>query len=158
MGDVKKPIRALIALGGGIAVAGGFAVAGFWPGGLAGAVLVGVGIYIAPELSGFLTRRWEHAAAVRDSLDLVSASVAVPVHLSGAGPAALLRPDRQVVGFIDRPELESLREWCDGNQSRLLLLTGAGGVGKTRLALRLHPAPGPADLRQAQPEDRDPVR
>ena len=29
--------------------------------------------------------------------------------LSQPGPAALLRPDRQVVAFIDRPELAGLR-------------------------------------------------
>lgn len=103
----------------------------------AGAALVGVGIYIAPEMSGYLTRRWERAGAAQRSLDRVSASPAVPVRLSEVGPAALLRPDRQVVGFIDRPELERLREWCDGDHSRVLLLTGAGGVGKTRLALQL---------------------
>jgi predicted ATPase len=62
----------------------------------------------------------------------------IPVPLSEPGPAALLRPDRQVVGFIVRPELGRLREWCDdAEQAQVLLLTGAGGVGKTRLALQL---------------------
>ncbi len=113
-------------------------MAGVWPGGLAGAVVVGTGIYIAPELSSLLTRRRERAEAARDCLDRVSVSAAVPARLSEVGPAALLRPDRQVVGFIDRPELGRLLAWCDADdQSRVLLLTGAGGVGKTRLALQL---------------------
>jgi tetratricopeptide (TPR) repeat protein len=134
---VKKLVRGLAALIGGVAVAGAFAAAGVWPGGLAGAVLIGVGIYIAPEFSGFLTRRRDRATAAQEGLDRVSVSAVVPVRLGEVGPAALLRADRQVVGFIDRPELEGLREWCDGEKSRVLLLTGAGGVGKTRLALQL---------------------
>lgn len=53
--------------------------------------------------------------------------------------AALLRPERAVVGFTGRrTELERLLSWC-GNEpdSPLLLMTGAGGVGKTRLANEL---------------------
>jgi len=49
-----------------------------------------------------------------------------------------LRPDQRVVDFIDRPELAVLREWCaDECASEVVLLTGAGGVGKTRLVLQL---------------------
>jgi hypothetical protein len=76
--------------------------------------------------------------AARDLLDRVSVSAAVPARLSEAGPAALLRADRHVVSFLDRPELARLGDWCDADdQSRAFLLTGAGGVGKTRLALQL---------------------
>ena len=100
--------------------------------------LIGIGAYVAPAISDYLSRRRARAAAVRERLERVSASAVIPVPLSEPGPAALLRPDRQVVGFIDRPELGRLREWCDdGGQPRVLLLTGAGGVGKTRLALQL---------------------
>jgi hypothetical protein len=137
-GGVKKLARGLVALAGGIAVAGVLAVAGTRLGGLVGGLLIGVGIYLAPEVSGYLTRRRESAESAQARLERVSVSAVVPVELNQAGPAALLRPDRQVVGFIDRPELGRLREWCDGaEQARLLLLTGAGGVGKTRLAVQL---------------------
>jgi hypothetical protein len=106
---VKKLVRGLVALVSGTVVAGVFAMAGVWSGGLAGAVVVGTGIYIAPELSSLLTRRRERAEAARDCLDRVSVNAAVPARLSEVGPAALLRPDRQVVGFIDRLELGRLR-------------------------------------------------
>ena len=135
---MRKLVRGLAAFAGGAAVAGGFAAAGAWRGGLVGAAVIGVGIYVAPEFSGLLARRRAQAAAAQSRLDRVSAGAASPVRLSDAGPAALLRPDRQVVGFIDRPDLQRLRAWCDGDdQPRVLLLTGAGGVGKTRLALQL---------------------
>jgi hypothetical protein len=125
---MTRLVRGLIAVVGGVAAAGVFAVAGTWLGGLAGGLMIGIGIYVAPEVSDHLRRRRERAEADRERVERVSASAAVPVPLSGSGPAALLRPDRQVVGFIDRPELGRLREWCDdAEQPRVLVLTGAGG-------------------------------
>ena len=53
--------------------------------------------------------------------------------------AGLLRPERGVVGFIGRQEeLRRLREWCSEDAAcPVRLVTGRGGVGKTRLALHL---------------------
>ena len=53
--------------------------------------------------------------------------------------AGLLRPERAVVDFIGREEeLRRLKEWCtDDTACPVWLMTGRGGVGKTRLALRL---------------------
>ncbi|WP_272499213.1 tetratricopeptide repeat protein [Actinomadura litoris] len=54
--------------------------------------------------------------------------------------AGLLRPERGVVDFVGREdELKRLREWCsdDGSVCPVCLVTGRGGVGKTRLGLRL---------------------
>ncbi|MFI0412337.1 tetratricopeptide repeat protein [Actinomadura sp. 3N508] len=53
--------------------------------------------------------------------------------------AGLLRPERAVVEFVGRvDELERLREWCaDEAACPVWLVTGAGGVGKTRLGMRL---------------------
>ena len=94
--------------------------------------------FLRPVVFDYLTRRRESAAAARTRLERVSVKAASPSSLSRFGPAALLRPDRQVVGFIDRPELGRLREWCtDAEEPQVLLLTGAGGVGKTRLSLQL---------------------
>jgi Tetratricopeptide repeat len=137
-GLMTKLARGLLAVVIGVIAAGVFAVAGTWRGGLAGGALIGMGVYVAPAISDYLSRRRARAEATRERLERVSASATIPVPLSEPGPAALLRADRQVVGFIDRPELERLRGWCDnGGQQRVLLLTGAGGVGKTRLALQL---------------------
>lgn len=53
-------------------------------------------------------------------------------------PAGLLRADRHVVPFTGRAEeLADLREWCRDRKPGVRLLVGAGGVGKTRLALEL---------------------
>ncbi len=54
-------------------------------------------------------------------------------------PGALLRADHGVVPFHRRrDELEELREWCEHERPvSVRLLTGAGGMGKTRLALQI---------------------
>ena len=53
--------------------------------------------------------------------------------------ARLLDPRRELVGFVGRTdELGALTAWCDGSDTdRLRLVTGPGGVGKTRLAVEL---------------------
>jgi DNA replication protein DnaC len=57
------------------------------------------------------------------------------------GPLQLLRADYRVVEFQPRDELRVLRHWCDlaksGRQTRLAIIDGTGGSGKTRLALKL---------------------
>ena len=109
--------------------------AGQWQGGLAGAALIAAGGFVAPELSDWLKDRRSRSVV----LDQVSS----PVLLQQAAPprggdAFWLRPEQGVVEFIDRPELAVLREWCTAPDGPgLMLVTGAGGVGKTRLALRL---------------------
>lgn len=60
--------------------------------------------------------------------------------LSGAGqsPATMLLPEHPAVPFIGRErELAKPTGWCTGRTGPLLLLTGDGGTGKTRLALEL---------------------
>jgi tetratricopeptide (TPR) repeat protein len=130
----------------GVFVAAGFAMAGQWRGGLAGAVLIGVGSYVAPEVSAWLgdrrAREGDRRRAERVGLavlDRVSGPAVVqPADRARGSAAWWLRPDQRVVDFVDRPELDVLREWCvDEHASGVVLLTGAGGVGKTRLALRL---------------------
>ena len=52
--------------------------------------------------------------------------------------AKFLRPQEKVVPFLVRPELDELLSWCaTGGHSAIWLVTGDGGAGKTRLALRL---------------------
>jgi len=54
-------------------------------------------------------------------------------------PGALLRADFEVVPFLYRiRELAELKKWCNAKPwFGLRLYTGAGGMGKTRLALEL---------------------
>jgi len=53
--------------------------------------------------------------------------------------ARLLDPRRELVGFLGRQdELAALVAWCkDDHAGRLRLVTGPGGVGKTRLSIEL---------------------
>ena len=127
-------------------MAAGLGAAGQWGGGLAGAALIAAGGFVAPEVSDWLKERRARAAerasadqAARTTLDRTSnPAVAPPVAQARGGAAFWLRPDQRVVSFIDRPELARLRQWCAvQNVPEVMLLTGAGGVGKTRLALRL---------------------
>jgi hypothetical protein len=140
---MRRRVRGVVAVAAGLAVAGLAALAGTWLGlpdgqvrlsARAGGVVIGIGIFLADQVKDF----WEHRHSARERLDQVSGPAISPATLSQPGPASLLRPDRQIVGFIDRPELARLREWCDtAEQPPVLLLTGAGGTGKTRLALQL---------------------
>jgi hypothetical protein len=58
--------------------------------------------------------------------------------LAEQGVAWLLRPEADLVGFRRRPELTELVNWCEsGGRTAVRLITGPGGVGKTRLALQL---------------------
>jgi hypothetical protein len=57
---------------------------------------------------------------------------------AGLPVARYLRPEEQVVPFRARPELDELLNWCaTGGQAAVRLVTGDGGAGKTRLALKL---------------------
>jgi tetratricopeptide (TPR) repeat protein len=100
---------------------------------------------VAPEVSERLQGRREDVSArlraegaALGLLDQVSGPVVVRRDDRARGSTAWwLRADQRVVGFVDRPELARLRAWCDERSPGLALVTGAGGVGKTRLALRL---------------------
>jgi hypothetical protein len=61
-----------------------------------------------------------------------------PDEHAGLSVARYLRPEEAVVPFRVRPELAELVDWCvTGAHAAVRLVTGAGGAGKTRLALRL---------------------
>src|SRR5690606_32434600 len=101
-----------------------------------GAVLGGVGTAFAPTVLDRLRER-DRAREVRDE-----AAELLP---QMTGPAQLLHPARGVVPFVGRErELAELLAWCaDPQAGRLRLLTGPGGVGKSRLAAELAARLGP---------------
>jgi hypothetical protein len=81
----------------------------------------------------------EQAAARQAEARTRLRAVAEPAFEAEPGPSLLLRPERAIVKFTGREaELSELRAWCQGDQPRSVrLVTGAGGVGKTRLALQV---------------------
>jgi hypothetical protein len=69
------------------------------------------------------------------ALDVGAEAAGAPL---GRGAAWYLRPEAEVVAFVPRPELSTLREWCvTGGRLAVRLVIGKGGVGKTRLAVQL---------------------
>lgn len=96
---------------------------GRWLGGLAMAIAA----MYAMKVYDAVTRRAEARAAAQ-RVEEISA------------PAGLLDPKRQVVGFVGRKqELAALVGWCeDGSTKRVRLVTGPGGIGKSRLAMQLY--------------------
>ena len=84
----------------------------------------------------------EEAAQLEAAIGAVMRPLSIPENLdvggnSGGSPAALLRADRQVVRFTGRrDELRGLGSWARGSSRGVVrLVTGPGGVGKTRLAV-----------------------
>ena len=96
-------------------------------------------------------RRQDHARGLPDATGGTSAAdpdaagkagtVAGPPRPDAptASPSALLRPDRRLVPFTGRDaEFEELRAWSTSGPARSVrVLVGAGGVGKSRLAVEL---------------------
>src|ERR1017187_5494003 len=100
-------------------------------GGVAGVVLTalaGVAAGYVPGIRDVVLRRRADQEGVRRAGEL-----------PGASPAGLLDPRRGLVGFTGRDdELAGLLAWCrDGAPRGVRLVTGPGGVGKTRLSVEL---------------------
>ena len=118
-------------LGVGLAAAGAgiaYVLAG-GPWAAAGAVIGAVAGAFAPSLYDGVRERGARHEAWQDSLE------SPPLQ----SWARLLDPRRELVGFVGRKEeLAALAAWCqDEDAARLRLVTGQGGVGKTRLAVQL---------------------
>lgn len=133
---------ALAALSVAVAVAlGGFAGI---VGGAAAGVLAALAGLASPWLLGLAVSR---AVAARDRARLLS-SLAPPGITAGSrrppgavakrGAAELLRAETCPVPFRHRAEIDQLTSWCESDSPvSARLVTGQGGTGKTRLALRL---------------------
>ena len=95
-------------------------------------VPLGIQTIIARCLAKDVTARYQRASEVRAALEAVQSDPAV----APPRPAALHNLPLQLTPFIGRErELGELRPLV--TTERLLTLTGAGGAGKSRLALRL---------------------
>jgi hypothetical protein len=109
---------------------------------VAGAVLTALAAVVAGYVPGIreavLHRR---AEAARLEADEAADQEALrrAGELPGSGPAGLLDPRRQLVGFTGREsDLDELLAWCrDREPHGVRLVTGPGGVGKTRLSVEL---------------------
>jgi hypothetical protein len=95
----------------------------------AGAVIGALTGVFAPSVYDGLRERGARYRAWQDSLE----------NPPPRSWARLLDPQREVVDFVGREEeLAALVAWCeDDHAGRLRLVTGPGGVGKTRLAVEL---------------------
>ena len=120
-----------LGLGVGLAAAGAgiaYVLAG-GPWAAAGAIIGAVAGAFAPSVYDGVRERGVEREAWQGSLE-------------GPPPqswARLLDPRRELVGFVGRKEeLAILVAWCgDEDAARLRIVTGQGGVGKTRLAVEL---------------------
>src|SRR5262245_1985754 len=123
-------------VGVGLAVVGALAAAWLgdhktaWLGGVIGAVS---GAF-APSVFDAVRER----VVAREGLDSVVEITAGSLD-GGEQPSRLLDPRRQVVGFVGRGrELAALLAWGkEDTAGRVRLITGPGGVGKSRLAVQL---------------------
>lgn len=94
-----------------------------------GAVIGAVTGSFAPAVPDAMVGRDDKQAALRATAE----------RLAPQSPARLLDPRRELVEFVGREdELKKLQAWCtDKEAGRLRLVTGPGGVGKTRLSVEL---------------------
>ena len=117
-----------VALAAGGAVLGGVLANGRWA--LVGAAIGAVTGSFSPSVLEYFRSRDQARQAWEATAEQQAA----------VGPAGLLDPRDQVVGFTGREdELRTLMAWCMGDDEagRLRLITGGGGVGKTRLSIEL---------------------
>jgi tetratricopeptide (TPR) repeat protein len=103
--------------------------AGFWIGG-------GLGAGIGAVAGAFTPLLVERATRQKQAVEASQRAVVIG---RGYSPARLLDPEQGVVPFTGREaELVALEGWCaEEGASRVRLVTGGGGSGKTRLALEL---------------------
>jgi hypothetical protein len=103
---------------------------------LHGGLWAGVGAAIGAVAGAFAPTLYDGMRKQREARQSRRAAVEQP---PAESRARLLDPRLEVVGFIGRQaELAALLAWCEDDQAgRLRLVTGSGGVGKTRLAVEL---------------------
>ncbi len=126
--------------------------AGSWAGYVIGAGIgAAIGAAIGAVAGGFTPLLIDQAKRKQDATEEAARAAAEAARAAAEaardaeelprryGPAHLLEPGLGVVPFFGRlEELAALEAWCDAPEGRLVrLMTGGGGTGKTRLALKL---------------------
>ena len=148
--DVRWKLPTALALTVVIILAVGSALAGLVVHGTVGAVIGAAIGGLAGVAAGYVPIFQDRAGQRRTELEQAAARhaearksllAASEPRLDEAvsGPSLLLRPELAVVEFTGREaELAELRAWCELDRPRSVrVLAGAGGVGKTRLALKI---------------------
>ncbi len=105
---------------------------GVWT--LVGAVVGAVSSGLAPIVADAVSKRRRARKTLADIQELRP-----PLSSEPPLPSDLLSPHWAVIPFIGRnEELRRLTAWCQNEHAgKVRLVTGAGGTGKTRLALQL---------------------
>ncbi len=132
-------VRALSVAGAAVGLAAAGSAVGVVAHGVAGAGAGALGGVVAGFVPSIRDQARERRDREHKARQAWAASGEPSVARDQGSPAGLLRPDRGIVEFTGRAAvLSALRVWCQsGAAVSVRVLTGAGGTGKTRLALRL---------------------
>ena len=127
---------------------------------LVGAALTALATVAAgyvPGIPGAMRRRRAELARLEAEEAADQEALRRASELPGTSPAGLLDPGRGLVDFTGRDrELAALLAWCEDGQPRgVLLVTGPGGVGKTRLSVELCARLEPRGWRCVRVGDRE---
>lgn len=81
---------------------------------------------------------WTEAMTVGALVGPIWKPLRKPKGGEGYAPTQLLRAEHAVVPFLGRAQqLHDLEDWCQGGGTRVRVVHGPGGAGKTRLALEI---------------------
>jgi tetratricopeptide (TPR) repeat protein len=140
---VRWKAPTLAALGAVVLLAAAGALAGLTIRGAAGAVIGAIAGGLAGVAAGYVpvfhSRADEQQSRLEHAVAQLTEASEPRFEQWASGPSLLLRPERAIVKFTGREtELATLQAWCESSTPKSVqVMTGSGGVGKTRLALHV---------------------